>query len=127
MQNHLDCIRVARDVLFLGSGGSVPQRFLLGLPLQVSSIILPLVSNNLNLKLPVYVFPFLDCGAWGTDALLISWEDLDSFVFVPVALIPQVIQDDHLQVQNHHGCTRIAKDSSGDLEDAHLQVQIHHD
>ena len=93
----------------------------------MSSIILPLVSNNLNLKLPVYVFPFLDCGAWGTDALLISWEDLDSFVFVPVALIPQVIQDDHLPVQNHHGCTRIAKDSSGNLEDAHLQVQIHHD
>ena len=26
MQNHLDCIRVARDVLFLGSGGSVPQK-----------------------------------------------------------------------------------------------------
>ena len=57
----------------------------------------------------------------------ISWEDLDSFVFVPVALIPQVPQDDHLQVQNHHDCTRIANDSSGDLEDDHLQVQIHHD
>ena len=54
----------------------------LRLPLLVSSIIMPLVSNNLNLKLPVYVFPFLDCGAWGSGALLISWEDLDSFVFV---------------------------------------------
>ena len=54
---------MARDVLFLGSGGSVPQRFLLGLPLQVGSIILPLVSNILNLKLPVYVFPFLRL--WG--------------------------------------------------------------
>ena len=53
-------------------------------------------------------FLALDCGAWGTDALHISWEDLDSFVFVPVALIPQVTQDDHLQVQNHHDCTRIA-------------------
>ena len=71
-------------------------------------------------------FLALDCGAWRTDALHISWEDLDSFVFVPVALIPQVTQDDHLQVQNHHDCTRIAKDSSGDLDD-HLQVQIHHD
>ena len=50
-----------------------------------------------------------------------------AFCFVPVALIPQVIQEDHLQVHNHHGCTRIAKDSSGDLGDAHLQVQIHHD
>ena len=48
-------------------------------------------------------------------------------MFVPVALIPQVIQDDHLQVQNHHDCTWIAKDSSGDLEDDHLQVQFHHD
>ena len=45
----------------------------------------------------------------------------------PVVLIPQVTQDDHLQVQNHHDCTRIANDSSGDLEDDHLQVQIHHD
>ena len=26
MQNHLDCIRVARDVLLLGSGGSVSQK-----------------------------------------------------------------------------------------------------
>ena len=47
-------------------------------------------------------------------------------MFVPVALLPQVTQDDHLQVQNHD-CTRIAKDSSGDLEDDHLKVQIHHD
>ena len=32
----------------------------------------------------------------------------------------------HLQVQNHHDYTRVAKDSSGDLEDDH-QVQFHHD
>ena len=70
-------------------------------------------------------FLALDCGAWGTDALHISWED--SFVFVPVALIPQVTQDDHLQVQNHHDCTMIVKDSSVDLEDDQLQVQIHND
>ena len=78
------------------------------------SINLPLVSNNLDLMLPGYVSPFLVCGAWRTDALHISWEGLDSFVFVPVALIPQVIQVDHLQVQNHD-CTRVAKDSLGDL------------
>ena len=48
-------------------------------------------------------------------------------MFAPVALIPQVIQSDHLQVQNHHDCTRIAKDFSGDLEDDHLQVQFHHE
>ena len=40
----------------------------------------------------MYVSPFLDCEAWGTDALHISWEGLDSFVFGPVALSPQVIQ-----------------------------------
>ena len=57
----------------------------------------------------------------------ISWEGLESFVFVPVALMPQVIQDDHLQVQNHHDCTRVAKNSSGDIEDDHLQVQFDHD
>ena len=91
------------------------------------SINLPLVSNNLNLKLPVYVSPFLDCGAWRTDALHISWEGLDSFVLFPVALIPEAIQDDHLWVQIHHDCTRVAKDSSGDLKDDHLQVQFHHD
>ena len=72
-------------------------------------------------------FLALVCGSWGTDALHFSWEDLDIFVFVPVAPIPQVTQDDHLQVQNHHDCTRIAKDSSGYLEDDHLQVHIHHD
>ena len=30
-------------------------------------------------------------------------------------------------MQNHHDCTRVARDSSGDLKDDHLQVQIHHD
>ena len=75
----------------------------------------------------MYVSPFLDRGAWGTDALHISWESLDSFVFVPVALIPQVIQDDHLQVQNPHDCTRLAVDSSGVFKDDHLQVQFHHE
>ena len=63
VQNHLDCIKVARDVLFLGSGGSVPQRFLLGLSLQVSSVILPLVSNNLNLKASSVCVSFLRL--WG--------------------------------------------------------------
>ena len=72
----------------------------------------------------MYVSPFLVYGAWRTDALHISWEGLDSFVFVPVALIPQVIQDDHLQVQNHHDCTSVFKDSSGDLKDDHLQLKF---
>ena len=57
----------------------------------------------------------------------ISWEGLDCFGFGPVALVPQVIQGEDLQVLNHHDCTRVARDSSGDLKDDHLQVQIHHD
>ena len=96
---------MARDVLFLGSGGSVPQK----VPFKAS-----LVGE----------FNHYAIGIQQSES---SWEDLDSFVFVPVALIPQVTQDDHLQVQNHHDYTRIAKDSSGDLGDDHLQVQIHHD
>ena len=88
---------------------------------------MPLVSDNLNLKLPVYVFPCLRLWVLGNRCITHFLGGLDIFVFVPVALIPQVTQDDHLQVQNHHDCTRIAKDSSGDLEDDHLQVQIHHD
>ena len=30
-------------------------------------------------------------------------------------------------MQSHHDCTRVARDSSGDLKVDHLQVQIHHD
>ena len=40
----------------------------------------------------MYVSPVLECEAWGTDALNFSWEGLDSFVFCPVALIPQMIE-----------------------------------
>ena len=40
----------------------------------------------------MYVSPVPDGRAWETDALNISWEGLDAYVFCPVALIPQVIQ-----------------------------------
>ena len=59
----------------------------------------------------MYVSPMPDSRAWETDALNISWEGLDTYVFCPVALIPQVVQkDDHLQVQNHHNCIRVSRD-----------------
>ena len=40
----------------------------------------------------MYVSPVPDSQAWETDALKISWEDMDSYMFCLVALIPQVIQ-----------------------------------
>ena len=92
VQNHHDCIRVARDVLVLRSGGYVHKSSFKASLLGVQSN-LPLVSINnrfvsskLNHKPLMYVFPVLDCEAWGTDALNFSWEGLDSFVFGPVAL-----------------------------------------
>ena len=51
-----------------------------------------LFATKLNHKLPMYVSPVPDSRAWETDALNISWEGLDAYVFCPVALIPQVIQ-----------------------------------
>ena len=76
----------------------------------------------------MYVFPVLDCEAWGTDALNFSWEGLDSFVFGPVALIPQVIQK-----MTTYRC-RIIMIALGwpgilqvILKMTPLQVQIHHD
>ena len=51
-----------------------------------------LFATKLNHQLPMYVSPVPDSQAWETDALNISWEGLDAYVFCPVALIPQVIQ-----------------------------------
>ena len=51
-----------------------------------------LCATKLNHKLPMYVSPVPDCQALETDALNISWEGLDGYVFCSVALIPQVIQ-----------------------------------
>ena len=63
------------------------------------------------LKKTVYVSPVPDSQAWETDALNISWEGLDGYVFCLVALIPQVIQKMTIyRLQNHHDCTRVAKD-----------------
>ena len=51
-----------------------------------------LFATKLNHKLSMYVSPVPDGRAWETDALNISWEGLDAYVFCAVALIPQVIQ-----------------------------------
>ena len=47
-----------------------------------------LFATRLNHKLPMYVSPVPDGQAWETDALNISWELLDTYVFCPVALTP---------------------------------------
>ena len=49
------------------------------------------VCNKVE-SLPMYMSPVPDSQAWETDALNISWEGLDAYVFCPVSLIPQVIQ-----------------------------------
>ena len=54
--------------------------------------IVNLFATHLNHKLPIYVFPVPDTKAWKIDALNICWEGLDSYVFCPLAILPQVIQ-----------------------------------
>ena len=45
-----------------------------------------------------------------TDALNISWEGLDACVLSSGSHSSGDSKDDHLQVQNHHDCTRVARD-----------------
>ena len=68
-----------------------------------------LFATKLNHKLPMYVSPVPDSQAWETDALNISLEGLDAYVFCPVALIPSDDTKDDQQ-KNHHDCTRVARD-----------------
>ena len=49
-------------------------------------------ATKMNHKLPLYVSPVPDANALNIDALNISWEGLDGYVYCPVALIPKVIQ-----------------------------------
>ena len=51
-----------------------------------------LFATHLNHKLPIDVSPVPDKKAWKIHALNICWEGLDSYVFCPVAILPQVIQ-----------------------------------
>ena len=50
-----------------------------------------LFATSLNAKLPTYVSPVPDDKAWQIDALNISWEALDTYVFCPVAILPQLV------------------------------------
>ena len=49
-------------------------------------------ATRYNNKLPLYISPVPDANATDIDALNISWEGLDGYVYCPVALIQKVIQ-----------------------------------
>ena len=51
-----------------------------------------------NCKLAQYVSPVPDPNAWAVDALTVSWENLDMYVFPPVSLLGKVVSklSDHL-------------------------------
>ena len=51
-----------------------------------------LFATHLNHKLPMYISPVTDKKAWETDAVNISWEGLDGYVFCPVAILPEAIK-----------------------------------
>ena len=51
-----------------------------------------LFATKMNNKLPLYVSPVPDPNAMAVDALNISWEAMDGYVYCPRALIPKVVQ-----------------------------------
>ena len=48
-------------------------------------------ATRFNCKLTKYVSTFPDPNTWTVDALSVSWEDLDMYVFPPVSLLDKVI------------------------------------
>jgi hypothetical protein len=51
-----------------------------------------LFATVFNRKLPRYVSPFPDPGAWGVDAMTLSWDDLSVYAFPPFALVASVVR-----------------------------------
>ena len=50
-----------------------------------------LFATKFNRKLPRFVSPVPDLLAWKVDALSVPWQDLDAYVFPPVALLGKVV------------------------------------
>ncbi|MES9882152.1 MAG: reverse transcriptase domain-containing protein [Sedimenticola sp.] len=50
-----------------------------------------LFATRLNAKLPMYVSPAPDPGAWAVDAMSFSWEHLDGYAFPPFIMVPGVL------------------------------------
>ena len=55
------------------------------------SPLVDLFATHLNNKLPLYVSPLPDPAAWKEDALLIPWDDLETYAFPPFALIRRIV------------------------------------
>ena len=55
-------------------------------------------ATKYNCKLAQYVSPVPDPNAWAVDALTVSWENLDMYLFPPVSLLGKVVSklSDHL-------------------------------
>ena len=51
-----------------------------------------LFATRLNHRLPLYVSPVMDPGAWALDALTLDWDRLVAYAFPPLSLIPQVLR-----------------------------------
>ena len=51
-----------------------------------------LFATRLNHRLPLYVSPVLDPGAWALDALTLDWDQLIAYAFPPFNLLPRVLQ-----------------------------------
>ena len=51
-----------------------------------------LFATRFNHRLPLYVSPVPDPGAWAVDALSLDWNQLHAYAFPPFVLIPQVLR-----------------------------------
>lgn len=61
---------------------------------------LDLMATSWNSQLPVYVSPFPDPQAFGVDAMSLSWDGMDAYVFPPWALIQALL----VKLQSHQCC-----------------------
>ena len=51
-----------------------------------------LFATRFNNKLPKFVSPVPDPHAWAVDALSLSWENLDPYIFPPAAILGKVVE-----------------------------------
>ena len=65
-----------------------------------------LFATKFNRKLPRFVSPVPDLLAWKVDALSVPWQDLDAYVFPPVAVLGKVVSK--LMDQGFHRVILIA-------------------